>query len=114
MRRCFIDYNREMALVAEGKNAEGLREIFGVGRLIKLHGRPDAEFAVLVSDQFQKQGLGTEILQRLIQVARDEKVQRLVADVLRENVGMQRLCEKFGFTLKDRPADAVVRAELIL
>jgi acetyltransferase len=114
MRRCFIDYNREMALVAEGKNEQGEKEIFGVARLIKLHGRPDAEFAVLVSDQFQKQGLGAELMKRILDVARDEKVARVVADLLLENVGMQHLCEKFGFKLTTRPADSVIRAELTL
>ena len=97
MRRCFIDYDREMALVAEGKNDAGEREIFGVARLIKLHGRPDAEFAVVISDASQKQGLGAELMKRILQVARDEKVQRVVADLLQENAGMQHLCEKFGF-----------------
>ena len=114
MRRCFIDYNREMALVAEGKNEQGEREIFGVARLIKIHGRPDAEFAVVVSDALQKQGLGAELMKRILQVAKDEKIKRVVADLLRENVGMQRLCERFGFTLQPQSTNSIVRAELAL
>jgi acetyltransferase len=114
MRRCFIDYNREMALVAEGKNEQGEKEIFGVARLIKLHGGKDAEFAILVSDKVQKQGLGAELMKRILQVARDEKVGRVVADLLLENAGMKRLCEEFGFTLKSAPTGTVVRAELAL
>jgi len=114
IRRCFIDYTREMALVAEGKNEQGDKEIYGVARLIKLHGRTDAEFAVVISDQVQKQGLGTELMKHILQVARDEKVGRVVADLLPENVGMQRLCETFGFTVKNLPADSIVRVELAL
>ena len=60
-RICFIDYDREMALVAERQDPEvdGGREILGVGRLSKLHGTDEAEFALLVADRFQKHGLGT-------------------------------------------------------
>jgi acetyltransferase len=103
-----------MALVAEGTNAQGEREIVGVGRLIKLHGRSEAQFAVVVSDAYQKQGLGMELMKRLLQIARDEKVQRVIADILRENVGMARLCEELGFTLHGLPTDPILKAELRL
>ncbi len=114
MRRCFIDYDREMALVAEGKNEKGEREILGVGRLVKLHGRPDAEFAILVSDGVQRQGLGTELMKRILGIARDEKVKRLVADILPENRGMQRICEKLGFKLDGKPGEPALKASLEL
>ena len=55
-RICFIDYDREMVLVAERQapEADGGREILGVGRLSKIRGTGDAEFALLISDRFQK------------------------------------------------------------
>ena len=63
-RICFIDYDREMALVADRKNPEsGEHEIIGVGRLSKIRGTEDAEFAIVVSDPFQRLGLGTELLE---------------------------------------------------
>ncbi|WP_371357236.1 GNAT family N-acetyltransferase [Hydrocoleum sp. CS-953] len=100
-RICFIDYHREMALVADYKNPEtGSHEILGVGRLSKSHGVNEAEFAMLVSDRYQRQGLGTELLLRLVQVGRDEKLKRIVATVLAENTPMQRVCEKVGFQLQ--------------
>jgi acetyltransferase len=114
LRRCFVDYDREIALVAESKNGAGGRELIGVVRLIKLHGRPEAEFAILVGDPYQKQGLGMELMKRILQVARDEKVKRVVADLLQENIGMQRLCEKLGFKLQPLSTDSMVRAELVL
>ena len=78
-RICFIDYDREMALVADRKNADtGGREILGVGRLSKIRGTDEAEFALVVSDRFQRQGLGTELLSRLLQIGRDEKIRRIV------------------------------------
>ncbi len=100
-RICFIDYHREMALVADYKNPEtGNHEILGVGRLSKSHGVNEAEFAMLVSDRYQRQGLGTELLLRLVQVGQDEKLERIVATILAENTAMQRVCEKVGFQLQ--------------
>ncbi|MCX7596806.1 MAG: bifunctional acetate--CoA ligase family protein/GNAT family N-acetyltransferase, partial [Fischerella sp.] len=113
MRLCFIDYDREMALVADYKNPEtGNHEILAVGRLSKLHGVDEAEFALLVSDPFQRLGLGTELLRRLVQIGRDEQIKRITADILPENAGMQRVCEKVGFRLY-RVAD-LVKAEIDL
>ncbi len=106
-RICFIDYYREMALVVDYKNPEtGNHEILGAGRLTKLHGVNEAEFAMLVSDRHQRQGLGTELLFRLVQVGQDEKLERIVATILAENTAMQRVCEKVGFHLK-RGAEVV-------
>jgi acetyltransferase len=104
-----------MSLVACRKNPRtGEKEIFGVGRLTKVHGAEDAEFAILISDPFQNSGLGTEFLGKLIQVARDEKLSRIIADILPENLGMMRVCEKSGFRLFRDPDDPVVKAELRL
>jgi acetyltransferase len=103
-RICFIDYNREMALVADYKDPEtGEHCILGVSRLSKLHGVNEAEFAMLVSDAYQRQGLGTELLSRLIKIARDEQVARVTAQILSENHPMQRVCEKVGFSLERSP-----------
>lgn len=110
-RICFIDYDREMAFVAEGDPAgdDQHREIWAVGRLSKLPGTSDGEYALLVTDRYQHKGLGTELMRRLIQYARDENLQRLVADVLTENTGMRRLCEKFGFKLETTDDPNVIR-----
>ncbi|NEO56194.1 MAG: bifunctional acetate--CoA ligase family protein/GNAT family N-acetyltransferase [Okeania sp. SIO3B5] len=106
-RICFIDYNREMALVVDYKNPEtGNHEILGAGRLSKSHGVNEAEFAMLVSDPYQRQGLGTELLLRLVQIGRDEQLEGIVATILAENIAMQRVCEKVGFELQ-RSADLV-------
>jgi acetyltransferase len=112
-RICFIDYDREMALVAERQNpTSGEPEIIGVGRLQKTHGTDEAEFAVVVSDQWQGKGLGGELLCRLLQVAKDEKVGRVRADILADNIGMQKVCEKYGFKLHRNISDPTVEATL--
>jgi acetyltransferase len=94
-----------MALVVEHAG-----EIVGVGRLSKLPGTHDAEFALLISDLWQNKGLGRKLLSMLLQVARDEKLTHVQADILPENLEMQRLCEKQGFEIiparSDQPANA--------
>jgi acetyltransferase len=114
-RICFIDYDREMALVAERRNTEtGEAEILGVGRLRRLRATNDAEFAVIVNDQLQGQGLGKELVLRLIEVGRAEKLSRIVGDILPENVAMQRVAQKCGFRLRHNMDDDVVSTELVL
>ena len=113
-RNCFIDYDREMALVAVRRNAAGESEILGVGRMSKVFGTDEAEIAVIVSDAWQGRGLGKELVARLVIVASDEKLGRVTADILPENREIQRLCEKLGFTLKHSLEDELVRAEFQL
>lgn len=111
-RICFIDYDREMALVAERSGPGAAEpEILGVGRLTKLHGTNDAEVAVLVNDRYQGQGLGKELLGRLLKVAEEEQVSRLVADILPDNRDVMRVCEKLNFKLEHSLEDEMVRAE---
>jgi len=107
-RICFIDYDREMALVAETHD----EEIIGVGRLKQQPSRNEAEFALLVIDDYQGEGIGTELLKRLVQVGRDEDLDRITADILLQNRAMQHVCEKLGFEIirSDDPADEMVKA----
>ncbi|WP_353931589.1 acetate--CoA ligase alpha subunit [Okeanomitos corallinicola TIOX110] len=114
-RICFIDYDREMALVAEYENPETKEtEILAVGRLSKLHGNNAAEFAMLVSDKFQCQGLGTEIVRRLVEVGKTEKICCISAEILGDNLGMQRVCEKLGFKISHTNDATVLRGEIDL
>jgi acetyltransferase len=111
-RICFIDYNREMALVAE-RNKQGSPEIIAVGRMSKIHGLPEAELAALVRDGFQKNGLGTELYRQMLQIARDEKVVKVHSNVLSENHEMLTICKSFGFNLTDgKREDNLIFAEL--
>lgn len=115
MRKCFIDYSQEMALVAEHATPDTVqREILAVGRLSKSRIANNAEVAVLVSDRYQGRGLGTELLRRLIQVARDETLQEIVAHILLENLAMRALADRFGFKLRDSNDPGMVVAVLSL
>jgi acetyltransferase len=114
-RICFNDYDREIALVAEHKVGKtGEHKILGVGRLSEEPGTDTAQFAILISDSYQRRGLGTELLRRLVQVGREEKLKRITAEILPENLGMQAVCEKLKFKLKHSAAEGMVRAELVL
>jgi acetyltransferase len=97
-RICFNDYDREIALVVEEKNgdSEGSK-ILGVGRLSKARGLNEAEFALLISDSCQHQGIGSELLKRLIHIGRDEKLSRITADILADNQPMLHMMKKAGF-----------------
>jgi len=115
VRMCFIDYSREMALVADCRDpGTGIHELLGVGRLIRAHGSPEAEFAIIVSDSRQRSGLGTELLRRLVEVARREGVEKVAGDILPDNSGMLRVCEKLGFRPQYSMEQGVVRAEIDL
>jgi acetyltransferase len=106
IRKCFIDYDQEMALVADRIIQDtGQHEILAVGRLSKSRTAKDAEVAVLVSDRYQGQGFGTELLRHLIQVARDEKLQEIIANILPENLAMRALANRFGFETRESDDD---------
>jgi acetyltransferase len=113
-RIAFINYEREMALVAERRDEAYKPHIIGVGRLIKLRGGKEAEFAILISDEYQHQGLGTELLSRLVAIGRREGVKRIIADILPDNAAMIRVSEQVGFTCRYSAEDGVVKAELVL
>jgi acetyltransferase len=97
-RICFIDYDREMALVAVCASGAG-DEIVAVGRLSKFHGNNDAEFAILIRDDFQRRGLGTRLLSKLLEIARIERIDHVVGFILAGNSAMQKIAERLDFTL---------------
>jgi len=103
-RICFIDYDREMALVVERTPpGGGSAELMAVGRLLRTPLSGEAEFALSVSDTFQGRGIGQELLTRLIVVGRDWGLDRVFAEVLGENRRMLRLCRKLGFKWEPAP-----------
>jgi acetyltransferase len=113
IRVCFTDYDRELALVAERRDPDtGAPEIAGVGRLSKLRDGVSAEFAILVADRYQGHGLGSELLTRLIDVARQEGLVRIVAEILETNGPMIRLSRRLGFSISGEPQDGSLTATL--
>src|SRR6185437_8084934 len=99
---CFIDYDRQMALVAERPaSTDSPGRVIGIGRLTKLPFQNKAELAAVVSDEFQRKGIGRALIHRLIEFARDEKLEILMAFVLTDNPAMQKLLEGEGFVFRE-------------
>jgi acetyltransferase len=113
-RMCFNDYDREIALVAEYKDKSGKSEIIGVGRLSKARGLNEAEFALIISDRWQRQGLGTELLKRLVDIGRSEKLERITATMLAENHAMHHVSRRVGFKLQRMTESQDYKAEILL
>ena len=114
-RICFIDYDRDMVLAADYKNPEtSEHEILGVARLSKLHGTNEAEFALIVCDRYQHQGLGTELLSRLIEIGKEEHLEAIVGYVLNSNDKMQSICRHLGFQLQPDPEEGMLKATFTL
>jgi acetyltransferase len=109
-RVCFIDY--EMVQIAERKDTTGNPKIIRVGRLTNLHGSHAAEFALLVSDQYQRHGLGRHLPERLAEIGRDEHISRITGDILSGNLAILETCRRLGFRIKYDAADGIQRAEI--
>jgi len=115
LRKCFIDYDREMALVADRTAPlSGKHLILGVARLTKQASPDEAELGIVVADRWQNMGLGTELFQQLRKFAVDEKIRRIVAHILADNTAMLHLVRHFHFkiTLDEDPAARLAVLEL--
>ena len=100
-RICFIDYDREMVLVATRHNPETHEtQILGAGRLTKSSWHSQGEFGLLVGDEFQGAGLGTTLLEHVVDVGRAEGLDRIVGHILADNSAMLNLMESMNFDTK--------------
>ena len=94
------DYDREIALVAETTDDKGEPLIMGVIRLSRIHATNEARLSILVADQYQGIGLGSELVRRAVEIARSEHMSRLNAILTADNRRMITIFEKLGFTVQ--------------
>jgi acetyltransferase len=94
------DYDRELGLMAIGQ-PPSTEVMLGVSRLVMAADRSTAEFAVIVADPWQGKGLGEKLIERVIEIARDNEVKVLWGEVLAANLPMLSLVKKLGFTIRD-------------
>jgi len=102
-----IDYDREMAFIAQRVDGAGAGEILGVARACAVPGSTAAEFAVLVRSDLKGQGLGTLLMCKLIRYCRQRGTGELWGTVLAENAAMLHLAEKLGFRVRKRDLNIV-------
>lgn len=112
VRYCNIDYDREIAIVVE-LNRGGARRILGVGRLSLEPDGKSGELAFIVTDEFQGVGLGTKLVDHVLDVAVDMGVERIYAVMLSDNYRAISLTKRMGFELSE-PKDGTLEASLDL
>jgi acetyltransferase len=115
VQTCFNDYDREIAIIGV-RNAPETKEdeIIAVGRLIKVHEVNDAEYAIILSDRWQRHGLGTHFMKLLLEIGRKEGVEHISGYILRENRVMQCVCKQLGFTVRYNDAIEAMEAKIKL
>ncbi len=111
---CHCDYDREIALVAEGRDENNERIIMGVVRLSKLYGREEARLSILVNDLYQGIGLGGELIRRALKVAMDERLKSLTAVLTDDNQAMRHVVGKLGFRIEPAINAGLVTAKIDL
>jgi acetyltransferase len=107
------DYDREIGLMAIGQ-PPGPEVMMGVSRLVMEPDREAAEFAVIVGDPYQGKGLGPKLVERIIDIAREQGVKLLSGEVLAENQPMLEMVKRLGFTLKREEEGKFYRIEMAL
>ncbi|MBS7657950.1 MAG: bifunctional acetate--CoA ligase family protein/GNAT family N-acetyltransferase [Candidatus Bathyarchaeia archaeon] len=95
---CNIDYDREIAIIAE-LNDKGRKREIGAARLIVEPNGKKGEVAIVVADEFQKKGLGTKLMDVIIGIAEEKNLETIYGIIMPENEAIIQLCRKMGFTI---------------
>jgi len=109
-RYCYIDYDREIAIVAEIIE-DGEKKLIGIGRLIADPDHETVEYAILIADAWQQKDLGNIITDFCLEVAKNWKLRKIVAQTTTDNERMIAVFRKRGFEVivndKDSTVDVV-------
>lgn len=106
-RYCFVDYDREIGIVAEVEE-EGERKLIGVGRLVADMNHENAEYAVIVVDRWHGHGLGGLLTDYCLDVARRWGVKHVVAETSKDNARMLATFRNRGFEMNEESEEDVV------
>lgn len=110
IRICFADYDRELTSVAEIEGPDG-PQIIAVGRLSRIPGTQYARFSIIILDDYHNRGLGTQLLEHLINIAKQEHIEIIDARILSENLEMINICKKLGFKISKDKDPFITRAQ---
>lgn len=106
-----IDYEKEMAIVAEVSTEKG-KEIIAVARIAPENAE-NVEFAIIIADEWQGRGLGSILTDEMIEVAKDLGFEKIYALVFTKNKGMLNLLKKRNFIFREED-NLTTCSELIL
>lgn len=112
-RFCFIDYDRELAIVAEAEQ-DGRRKLLGTCRLVADVDHNEAEFAILVGDPWQGTGLGSQLMDYCLGICKHWGIQLVVAEMAPQNTRMIEMFTRRGFEIDRFQSCDVVIARKIL
>jgi acetyltransferase len=110
-RYCFIDYDRELAIVAELEAQDGTRKLLGVGRLVADPDRQDAEYATLVADPWQGRGLSDLLTDYCLEIARAWGIRSVYAETTPDNTRMIAVLKQHGFAMTRAVTEGLVVGE---
>ncbi len=94
-----IDYDREMALMAEVEE-DGRKKMAGVVRIVNDIGNESTEFAIVVADPWHNRGLGGKMTSLILHIAKEKGLKEVYAVVLKANTTMVQMFKNRGFELK--------------
>jgi acetyltransferase len=103
-----IDYDREMALIAV-VYADGKETEIGVARYVTNPDGKSCNFAIVIADEWQRQGIAHRLMQQLIETARSRALQVMEGEVLANNHEMLNLVAKLGFSITPSPEDGSIK-----
>ena len=109
-----IDYDREMAFIAVRKNKQGEDETVGVIRIVSDSDNNEAEFAIIVRSDMHQRGIGSKLMNKMIVYSKLRGLRILVGETLLENHPMQRLAQKFKFSVLTDHEEKLVHLRLEL
>ncbi len=110
-RYCYIDYDREMAIVVELVEGDKKR-LLGVARLVADPMRESGEYAILIKDGWQDQGLGGILTDYCIRIAKDWGIKKITAMTTSDNHRMLAVFRKRRFDIRPDPESSIVEVSL--
>ena len=105
-RYCNIDYNKEIAIVAE-LSEEGKKRILGVFRLILESDLKTGEIAFIIADEWQNLGLGSAMMRHMLRIVKDRQLESIYGVLLKSNMKGVRFMKRMGFTIQQLDEETV-------
>ena len=107
-----IDYHDEMALIAVSLKEDNEKEI-GVARYITNPDKKSCEFALVVSDQWQRKGIGHQLMHQLVEIARERGLEIMQGEILSNNFKMLELIQSLGFKVSNSMTDPSIKQAVL-